>query len=239
MKKKESINFIMGKNCIKEVLAHKKEIIEEIYTAIRKDSLISLIQEKYKNIKINYVSKHFLQNLVFSTSHQMFVAKIKKRVFFTLEEFLKKRSSLIVMLDSIFDPQNMGAILRVCECFSVDGVIFSKNRGVDITPTVSKSSAGASELISLIKVSNLHTSALSLKKEGFSIICSDITKKAENIKTFTFPEKVVLIMGSEGRGISPLLKKTADHTIKIPLLGKISSLNVSQATAIFLSFIKL
>jgi 23S rRNA (guanosine2251-2'-O)-methyltransferase len=236
----DNTNFIMGRNTLMEVLKYKPEIIIKVFVNVlekpqeRKDDLMAEISRK--KIPMEYVSKNTLFSIVHSESHQSFVAKIKPRAFVDLKEFFSKEKAFLLMLDNISDPQNLGALLRAAECFKVDGVIFSKNRGCDLTPVVAKASVGASELLNLIKVSNLSDSVNRLQAEGYEIIVADATENAKDLFNFTFPEKALLIMGAEGEGVQPLIKKKADHTVKIPLFGKIDSLNVSQATAVFLAF---
>jgi 23S rRNA (guanosine2251-2'-O)-methyltransferase len=128
----------------------------------------------------------------------------------------------------------MGAILRLAECFQVDAVMSSKNRGVDITPTVSKASSGASELVPIVMVSNLADSILRLKDEGYEVVIADANPKASSLLTFEFPKKCAFILGSEGEGFRKRIHDLADYSIYIPMQGKISSLNVSQAAAICL-----
>ena len=144
-------------------------------------------------------------------------------------------SSLILILDSIFDPQNFGSILRASECMGADAVIYSKNRGSSLTPSAAKASSGASELIPLIEVSNLAETVRKLKKNDYSVITAEIKKEAKDIRHFSFPKKTALIMGSEGKGVQPLLSKMADCSVYIPMFGKIDSLNVMQAAVVFLA----
>jgi 23S rRNA (guanosine2251-2'-O)-methyltransferase len=229
-------DLIMGKQAIRELLLHAPERILTIYVAQHKekDDLLDLLNKM--KIAAVFVSKEKLTAMVASDSHQSFVAKIRKRKIWDLRSFLEaKKCSFLLMLDSIVDPQNFGAILRSAECFSVDGVITSKNRGSPLTPTVAKASAGASELLSLIEVSNLAESLRVLKNAGFDSVVADSSQKsAQNLATFSFPEKTVLVMGSEGKGVQPLICKMADHLVYIPMKGKIESLNVAQATSVFL-----
>ena len=134
------------------------------------------------------------------------------------------------MLDSIFDPQNVGAILRAAECFGADAIITSKNRGCPMTPTVSKASAGASAFVPHVEVSNLADSAQRLQNEGFTLVVADM----DGDENAVWPDKLLLVMGSEGTGVQPLLKKRADLIVRIPMYGKIASLNVAQACAVLL-----
>ena len=233
-------SFIMGRNTIRAVLVHSPKRIVEIFTSTEEESDSSLIQEASKHqIPIRKVGKKDLFQKVQSESHQGYVALVKEKPYLELRDFLantsSKEKSLVLLLDSINDPQNFGALLRAAACFRIDGVIWSKNRGVDITPVVTKTSVGASEIVPLIQVSNLVESVKRCQKEGYFALCADVDTKAQSLYGFSFPEKTILIMGSEGKGIQPLLKKTCDGSLYIPMEGWIDSLNVSQATAVFLS----
>jgi len=233
------MNLIMGKNTISEVLKHNPSSILEVFTS--KDKTDPLIQNlKNKNIALRFVSKKALTSMVKSESHQNIIAQIKSRNYLNLKDFLKKtedkESTLVLMLDNIYDPQNFGTILRTANCFSVDAVIFSKNRGSDITPTVSKAASGATELVDLIKVSNLATSLDLFINAGYSIVSTVLDKNSQDLYKFSFPYKTVLIMGSEGEGIQKLLLKKSDNKIHIPMSGPLQSLNVSAAAAIILSY---
>ena len=226
----------MGKNCLIELVRYDPERILNVYTFKKEDPLISDIQRQGISVKV--VSKKELTALVDTESHQGFVATIKDKNNPGLKEFLEqpRKKSMVVMLDSIYDPQNLGAILRASECFGVDAVVWSKNRGVDITPVVSKASVGASEIIDIIKVSNLVDAIKKFKKAGYWVVAADADETAKPLNSFDFPEKTLLIMGSEGKGLRDLVSKSADYKVYIPMFGNIDSLNVSQATAVFLSF---
>ena len=113
--------------------------------------------------------------------------------------------------------------------------MWSKNRGSDLTAVAAKTSCGASELIPLIRVANLAEAASQFQKEGFEMVASLLDEKAESAFEFKYAPKTVLIVGSEGEGIQPLLQKRADRAIYLPMQGKIQSLNVAQATAALLA----
>jgi 23S rRNA (guanosine2251-2'-O)-methyltransferase len=238
--------LIMGRNTIEEVLKHAPQKLKQIFVLDtlekekRREALIELAQEKH--IPISYTSKDHLNKMAGSISHQGFCALIHNRNYFSIEAFMEreenKDTSLVIALDHIQDPQNMGAIFRLVECFGASAVLWSKNRGCEITPTVTKASAGASELITLIRVANLANALQDLQKAGYTIILADLSEGAKSLFEYEFPLKSVIVLGSEGEGIQPLIKKIADETVMIPLKGKISSLNVSQAAAVFLSWAK-
>lgn len=231
----------IGINALTELLRHFPERIQKVFVlkgeekSPRKQELIQDLEKG--GVPFDYVRKETLNSYAETDSHQGFVTLLKKRPYLELSLFLQDlpEKGLILAVDSIFDPHNFGAILRAAECFGAAAVLWSKNRGVGITPVVSKTSSGASEIVPLLKVANLASALESLKKKGFSLIAADIDEKAESLHSFSFPDRSVLIMGSEGEGIQPLIKKMCDHTVYIPMQGKISSLNVSQAAAVLLS----
>ncbi len=233
--------LIMGFHAVKEVLVHAPErllhvFLEKTQEKGRKSEVEELcIKEK---IPLTYTSFRSLTEMVESESHQSVVAHVKGRNFVDLKSFFreveKKEKSFVLMLDQIFDPQNLGSLLRSSECFGVDAVVFSKNRGSDITPTATKSSCGASELIPLIRVSNLAEAVSLFQEEGFDAVATLLNPSSESLFDFKFSDKTLLIMGSEGEGIQPLICKRANRSIYIPMQGHIESLNVAQACAVLL-----
>lgn len=237
--KKPPFRLVMGRNCVEELLAAAPERVVHLY--ISQGNIFDIPIDIRKEIPVKITSKQELSRLVDSESHQGIVAAVKERSVKSLKDFLtqERDKGLVVMLDSIFDPQNFGAILRACECLGADGVIYSKNRGVDITPVVSKASVGASELVDLYKVSNLATSLQQLQDAGFEAVAAEAKKGSVSLQSFNFSTKTVLVLGSEGKGIQPLISGKCDSHVMIPMLGRIDSLNVSQAAAVFLSAYRL
>ncbi len=211
--------IVIGKRAVEEVLKRAPERAIQIYSV--KD-----IENAPCPVKI--ISKDQLEEMVHSTSHQGIALKLVDLEPLSVEDLFDAK--IIVMLDSIFDPQNVGAIMRAAECFGADAIIVSKNRGCPMTPTVSKASAGASAFMPWVEVSNLAETARRLQEEGFSIVVADMDGK----ESIEWPDKIVLIMGSEGDGVQQLLKKRADLMVRIPMYGKIASLNVAQACAVLL-----
>ena len=231
--------YVMGLHCIDELVRHSPERIKKIYatkSVLQKD--ISKVLDK-ANIPIVLKDKNALTKLVESESHQSIVAEIEPMNSYNLKDFLfklrDKENACLLLLDNICDPQNLGAIFRAADCFKADALIWSKNRGADITPVVSKVSSGASEIVPSIKISNLAQTIPMLQDEGFEVLATAINKNAVNLFDHTFQGKTAIVLGSEGRGIQPLILKKCDKMIYIPMFGEIDSLNVSQATAVILS----
>lgn len=141
--------------------------------------------------------------------------------------------SIVLALDQIQDPQNLGAILRTAECCGVQGVLFPEKRSSPVTAVVCKASAGATEYLDICRVPNLVQALKVLKKEGFWVVGTS-TEQAEDGLAFQWPEKTVLVLGSEGKGMRRLVRESCDFLIHLPLAGRILSLNVATTAAVFL-----
>ncbi|MBX7145428.1 MAG: 23S rRNA (guanosine(2251)-2'-O)-methyltransferase RlmB [Oligoflexia bacterium] len=236
--------LVMGRNCVQEVLRHTPKRVLRVFCSIKNDepggvagAVVNLARQH--KIGVEFVTQDELTSLVGSSSHQSFAAHVTSRPSIGLKEYIASKESaeraLILCLDEVMDPHNLGAIFRAAECFGVDALLWSKNRGVGITPTVSKSSVGASELVPSIQVSNLADALRKIKEAGFWIVAADADPSARALNDFEFPDKVAIVLGSEGEGLSRLVKELADYPVYIPLRGKIQSLNVSQAATLFLA----
>lgn len=231
-------DLIMGRHALEELLTHAPERIRRVWTVQGKRESELIVACRQRSIPVEFLSLDALSRLVESDSHQSFVAEVQEKTVLDLKSFFKhareKERVSVLMLDQIFDPQNLGSLLRVAECFGMDAVVFSKNRGADLTPVVAKASSGASELVPLLPVSNLAEAASRFQQEGFEVIATLADTQSEDLSRVSFSAKTVLILGSEGEGIQPLLRKRADRAVHISLSGKIGSLNVAQAAAIFM-----
>lgn len=234
--------LIMGLSSISELLKHEPKKILRIFTSVKqageRKSGILRDCEKWE-IPIAFTSEDNLTKMCGSDSHQSFAAHVKGRKYYSVKEFLtlveNQEQVLVLLCDQIFDPQNFGAILRSAECFGVAGVGWSKNRGSDLTPSAAKASCGSSEWLTLIRISNLAESVTQFQEAGFEVAAAALKSGSKNAFRFPFAPKTVLVVGSEGEGIQPLILKRADHLLHIPMLGKIESLNVAQATASLLT----
>lgn len=235
--------FVIGVQAVRTVLRQAPERALALYTSHdpKKGGPLFDLAKK-TGVSLHRIPEAKLSQMVETESHQGFALETKERIYHSLEALSSQEGpAFFLMLDQIFDPQNLGAILRSAECFGVSGVIWSKNRGTDITPSATKASAGASELVPLVRVSNLADSVLRLQSQGFEVVAavapsSGGEKPVESLFSFSFSPRTVLIVGSEGEGIQPLLCKRADRLLTIPLQGKTDSLNVSAATAVLLAF---
>jgi 23S rRNA (guanosine2251-2'-O)-methyltransferase len=234
--------LIIGIHAIREVLLHVPQKMIRLFitkskTEGRKKELLDLCEQK--RIPISYFSEDDLSYMAGSDSHQGIAAHIHGRTFLSVDQFLKtvedKSHSLVLMADQIFDPQNLGALMRSAEVLGASGFCWSKNRGSDLTPTVAKASCGASELLPLIRVSNLAEGVSAFQEGGFEAVVAILNPSSENAFSFKFAPKTLLIIGSEGEGVQPLIQKRADRSIYIPAYGHVESLNAAQAAAVLLA----
>ncbi|MFA5283744.1 MAG: 23S rRNA (guanosine(2251)-2'-O)-methyltransferase RlmB [Bacilli bacterium] len=172
--------------------------------------------------------------------HQGVVALCKDYEYSSLEEVIteskKVSRPIILMLDGIEDPHNLGAIIRCADAFGVSGLIIKKRNQVLINATVIKVSTGASDFIKTALVTNLSSAIEVLKSNGFWIVSSD-GKSDVSYSSLKYDMPIVLVIGSEGFGISKLVLDRSDFVVKIPMLGHVNSLNASVATGIILSYI--
>lgn len=232
-------NFIYGRNPVKESLkAHK---IKKVFVSdnFSDAEILSLVSKN--NIPLGRISNKELENLSKGASHQGVIGICKPFEYTDLNSVIAKTKKIdkpiIVILDGIEDPHNFGAIIRSSEIFGVSAIIISKHNQVPVNATVMKTSAGALSYVPIVLAGNLSQTIKTLKEEGFWIVASDGSGEV-NYADLKYDFPTVLIIGSEGKGVSPLVKKNSDYIVKIPMYGKVNSLNASVAAGILLSKIK-
>jgi 23S rRNA (guanosine2251-2'-O)-methyltransferase len=233
------MNLIIGRKPVLEALK-SGEVIEQIYFLFgQKGPAIFEIQKlaKQKGIKIGELPQKKFNDISSDPHTQGVVALKSNQKYIELDELIARSKNathpLLLVLDSIQDPHNLGAILRSAECAGVDGVIITKHNSASVTETVVKTSAGASEHLAIVKVSNLSQTLLQLKEEGFWIVGSFL-EGAKNYSEVNYDMPVALVMGNEEKGLRRLTAENCDFLVKIPMKGKIQSLNVSVATGVLL-----
>lgn len=214
---------------------------KSIYIQREFSDLKIMDQVQKRHIRINYVTGAELNKLAKGGNHQGIVVEVDEYEYSTLNEIIlsakDKSQPLILILDGVNDPHNLGAIIRSCDAFSVDGIIIKNRNQVPVTMTVSKVSTGAVNYVKIAQVSNLNNAIQTLKENGYWIYSADGTGKDDYSK-LSFDGKVCLVLGSEGEGISNLVLKNSDFIMKIPMTGHVNSLNVSVAAGILLSRIR-
>ncbi len=223
--------LIHGKNPIKEALNASRKFYEAYVLEGQKNPIIDELNAQ--NIKIKTLTKQKM-NAMFPTSHQGIGALVEDYKTRSLNEVLTKDSpKLFIMLDSLEDPHNLGAIIRTAEAFKISGVIIPKNRSAQITPTVIKVSAGAIEYVDIITVTNLNQTIQTLKTHNIWVVGTDLDTD-QTLEAIHPETDLCLVFGSEGKGMSRLIKENCDFLVKIPMQGKINSLNVSVSCGIVL-----
>lgn len=220
--------YVYGKNAVKEYLKNNKKIYKAfIWDSFSEKDIISDIQKR--NIGIKYLPKRQLDELA-QGLHQGVILEVPDYQYAKLNELINDESSLLVILDHLEDPHNFGAIIRTCEAAGVDGIIIPKDRSVQVNETVIKVSTGAADNMKICQVTNLVTTMKELKQHGFWFIGTDMDGTDYN--EIDYKGKIGLVIGSEGFGMSRLVKEECDFIATIPMHGSINSLNASVATGI-------
>jgi len=230
--------FIYGIHPVRELLKKRPAEVSEIVFSRKQTDLEDIILMAQKaNLKIRSTSKEELDHLTGSKDHQGIIAKAPLPKNSSMNEIIEKSAnksnSLLVFLDQIEDPQNLGAIIRNAECAGADALIIPEHKSAKITPAVHKASAGALEWLVFAIVPNLVRAIEQAKANGFWAYGASPNAQTTLWET-KFSPKTAIIIGSEAKGIRPLVQKTCDFQIRIPLYGNIQSLNAGSASAIVL-----
>ncbi|MCW8805226.1 MAG: 23S rRNA (guanosine(2251)-2'-O)-methyltransferase RlmB [Ignavibacteriaceae bacterium] len=233
------MNIIIGRKPVLEALNSNEEI-EQVYLLFgQQGNIINAIRvaAKKRGIKCNQIPLERFRTYTPDKNAQGVIALKQDFKFSSLDEilFIAKKSSLpiILILDEIQDPHNVGAILRSAECSGVNGVLITKHNSATITSTVTKVSAGATEHLKIAQINNLSQTIDELKEKGFWIVGSSL-ENSKNYNEVDYKILIALIVGNEEKGIRKLTASKCDFLVKIPMSGKIQSLNVSVATGILL-----
>lgn len=235
-----SENVIFGRNSVRELLESGRDI-EKIYVneGEREGSILTLIAEaRSRRLNIVETDRRKLDRIALGGRHQGIIAVAAARDYSTVDDILafaeeRGEKPLVVVLDGVEDPHNLGAIIRSAECLGAHGVIIPKRRSAGLTATVSKASAGALEHMRVARVTNLAAAVDELKERGLWIYAADMGEGAYYENDLT--GSVAIVMGSEGFGISRLVREKCDFTLSIPLFGSVNSMNVSCAAAVLLA----
>ena len=228
--------YIYGRNTVREKLQGEENIEEAYMLDSFKDDAISKLLSK-KKIPLIKCNRAKLDKIAGNSFHQGVILKVKEYktcdLNYLIEKTSRKDNALLVILDGVVDPHNVGAILRTSEAIGVDGLIVPKNNSAPLNATVAKTSTGAIELVDIAKVTNLTTTITKLKEAGYWIVGAE-ARESVDYRKIDYNGKIALVLGSEGQGISRLVLENCDYRVRLPMVGKITSLNVSVATAILL-----
>ncbi|MCX7816559.1 MAG: 23S rRNA (guanosine(2251)-2'-O)-methyltransferase RlmB [Syntrophales bacterium] len=233
--------IVYGRNPVRELLIAAPERVSKLMVASgsRWSSLDEVLNIALQNgINVEYSERRNLDRLSQGGSHQGIVAFVKGFKQFSLHDVIREihprlKGKVVVALDGVTDPQNLGAIVRTAHCFGVNGILIPRHRSVSVTPVVVKTSAGAINYTPVITVTNLASAIDFLKKEGFWVYGAEADAPWE-IDALRFDGDVALVVGGEEKGIRPLIREKCDFLFAIPMVGKINSLNVSVATGVAL-----
>lgn len=231
---------IVGKNPVMEALRSEQQMDKLLILKDNKDHVLGDLAEKARRrgIVVQSVEKIKLEGLAEGQPHQGVAAMMAPFPYSSMEDVLAKADAkgeepLVVILDHLTDPHNLGAIIRSANLCGVHGVIIPKRRSASLTAVSVKASSGAVAHTPIVKVGNLTQCIDELKAKGFWIMAADMDG-APYYKN-DFKGKLAIIIGNEGKGISPNVKKQCDYSVSIPLYGDIDSFNASAAAAIILS----
>ena len=236
----EAEGLVIGRNAVRELLRSDRTVDKLLVRrGDREGSIVALVAEAVeKNIPVVEVDKAKLDSLAGFVPHQGVIAMVAQKDYCSVEDILaianqRGEAPFIVIADGITDPYNLGALIRCAEGCGAHGLIIPRRRAVGLTALVAKSSAGAMEHLAVAKVANIHQTVLDLQKEGIWVYAAEAGGSAHYDTNFSGP--CALVMGSEGEGVSRVVKDTCDGIVSIPMYGHVNSFNVSTAASVILS----
>jgi 23S rRNA (guanosine2251-2'-O)-methyltransferase len=232
---------IYGRNPVLEAIRSGSRGVNRIFLMQgSRDGVLNQIEAhaKAKGIPITVETRHRLDTLAGTDKHQGVLAVVEDFHYADLQDVLdiakkKKENPFLLLLDEIEDPHNLGAILRSADAAGAHGAVIPKNRAVEVNSTVLKASAGAAEHIPTVKVTNLNETIRELKEANIWVVGTD-ADASKNFYEYDFKGPVAIVIGNEGKGLRRLVSENCDELVKIPMAGKMSSLNASVAAALML-----
>lgn len=235
-----SEGLVIGRNAVRELLKSGRDV-DKIFVqrGEREGSIVVLVAEAVeRHIPVVEVDKIKLDKITGFATHQGIVAMAAEKEYCTVEDILRiaeerGEKPFIVIADGITDPHNLGALIRCAEGVGAHGLIIPKRRAVGLTPAVTRASCGAIEHLAIAKAVNLAAAVEALKQRGIWIFSAEAGGEAYYNTDFKCPCAVVL--GSEGDGVSRLIKEKSDYIVSIPMYGKVNSFNVSTAASVILA----
>lgn len=231
---------IVGRNPVLEALRAGRRVYRlMVASGVRGHSVEQLVGlAKEQNIEIQYVSRRVLDDLASGASHQGVAAEVESVGYVDLFDLLDRIAAsgedpFLVILDEIEDPHNLGAIIRSADAAGAHGVIIPERRSAGITATVAKTSAGAIEYVPVCQVKNLVWAIEEMKKRGIWVAGADMSGQALHTQA-SLRGPLALVIGSEGKGLRRLVQEKCDFLVRLPMYGKVNSLNASVAAGILL-----
>ena len=231
--------YIFGRNPVKEAYRAGKTVDKLYMLKGEFDPSLNSIRSLAKEARtvVSYADRALLDKLANGGNHQGVVAAVTDFTYCEVQDIIdgareKGKSLLLVLLDGITDPHNLGAIIRSAECFGASGIVIPKHRSVSVNDTVVKVASGATEYMPIAKVTNINDVIRSLKEQNVWVYATDFDGK--DPKTVNLSGDIAIVIGSEGEGIHRLTKELCDDVLTIPQYGKVNSLNASVAAGIVL-----
>jgi 23S rRNA (guanosine2251-2'-O)-methyltransferase len=225
------MDVIYGLRPVVEALRSKRREVHEILDAVGDREVAS--EAAIRGVPVERVPRARIEELARGGVHQGVAAQVGPYPYSGLEEILASPDPLVLILDGVTDPQNLGAVLRVADGAGASGVVIPKDRAVGVTPAAVKASAGASEHVRVARVTNLRRALDKIKEAGVWAYAAE--GEAELAYTdLDLSGPVAFVLGSEGRGVRRLVREGCDGVVSIPMRGVVSSLNVSVAAAVLL-----
>jgi 23S rRNA (guanosine2251-2'-O)-methyltransferase len=228
---------IFGVNAILEKLKASPADVVEIFVSGGAGARVVQTEAARLGVRLTHAQTALLDRLATGQRHQGAVAKVAAYHYWSLDDLLASSvyssRARVLVLDGITDPRNFGALLRCADGAGVAHVVIPKDRSASVTPTVIKASAGAAHHVKIHRVTNLRQAMEGLKQSGFWLVGLEASA-GTSLYRRTYPEKLGIVLGSEGQGMRPLVRKQCDFLVSIPMSGKLASLNVAAAGAVFL-----
>ncbi|MBP5678513.1 MAG: 23S rRNA (guanosine(2251)-2'-O)-methyltransferase RlmB [Bacilli bacterium] len=224
--------YVYGRNVARDLLINHQKIEKAILQDdFREKELISLLENA--KIPMEFTSKREMDRLS-NGVHQGIILSIPDYQYHDLDSILlSQEDDVVVILDHLEDPHNLGAIIRTCEAAGIRSIILPKDRQVQVNATVMKTSAGTLSSMNLVSVSNIASSIDRLKEVGYWIVGTSLENSVD-YREVDYQGKICIVIGNEGSGISQLVSKKCDFLVKIPMYGKTNSLNASVAAGIMI-----
>lgn len=236
------MEVLYGVHPVEEALKAGRRRFDHVLVAReRQDERVArlVVECRQAGVRVRQESREQLTQIAGTAAHQGVVALVRPQELLVIEDLFEAPKSeltaarLVLALDGVEDPQNLGALLRVADGAGVDGIVLTERRSAPISPVAVKASAGATEHLRIARVVNLVRALEDLKKRNLWIIGLD-ERGETDYDQFDFSGDIVLVLGREGAGLHELVRRTCDHLLRIPMAGGVSSLNVSAAGAVVL-----
>ena len=232
------MEILYGLHPVEEsLLARSRKFDHVCISSDRHDDRLQRIVElcRENGVRIRFEPRDHLTQLAKNASHQGVVAVVRAKMMHDLEDLLEPTGSkrLMLALDGVEDPQNMGALLRTADAAGVDGIVLTERRSAPLSPVAVKASAGAAEHVRVARVVNMTRALEQIKSKAIWVVGLD-ERGSMDYDQFDYNSDCLLVLGREGAGLHEMVRRTCDHLFRIPMAGKVSSLNVSVAGAVVL-----